>query len=743
MAKKQQYLDLNQSFYVGSRFCDLQPLGFGGGGQVYSAVDVEGDKCVAIKKVILADQKNCKVALREVRILRKLQHENIVKIHDVLSPPDSDHDNVTKAPAVYIVEELLDTDLRHIIDGGTLTKEHTRLFMYQLLRGIKYLHSANVLHRDLKPSNLLINLEDLVLKIGDFGMARILDPDYSHKGHLTQNVSTRWYRSPELIFCPSDYTKAIDMWSAGCIFTEMLTGKPIFPGDHDLEQMLLILEVIPVQEADLVEVEDSIPRKMLKNYKGSPRIALADVLPDIDPDAFDLLQSMLTFNPIDRASAEEAIQHPYLNIYSCASDEPQELDPFHVEYEVDNLSPVTLRKMIFSETQFVMEVEDQPCLNSLELAATNDFKDDYNWKMEMLSFSSRDNSDLESGEDIEEKVVLDKTSLKAPPKHLLPAKEENNEKNENEASEKSDEDCKEHKLLLWEQDMAARSSMKDVQEKGATESDGESSEKSESEDTKSEKEVEEDDLSAQKEQVLGSVRDSSEKNIQGPSPKFDKITISKKMEQPVPEADLINNPSEKAIDDKLQKEKQEEIPADEGTLEVQLLSVRRKERENKDLPDVHAPQLANNKVLYDEEKTLQKCLEKSCQLVDAKESPKNIMFSSNNHGLKLQEKCIVDNLPPQVASSSNARELLSMTQRSHTTPDSVLPRPTGFDEVLFVEIPRNPGILSGSPHSPQRPDGDKPTSVHSPRSRGSNSPREKSVRPKKQDWFYMHKGSNH
>ena len=121
------------------------------------------------------------VALREVRILRKLQHENIVKIHDVLSPPDSDHDNVTKAPAVYIVEELLDTDLRHIIDGGTLTKEHTRLFMYQLLRGIKYLHSANVLHRDLKPSNLLINLEDLVLKIGDFGMARILDPDYSHK----------------------------------------------------------------------------------------------------------------------------------------------------------------------------------------------------------------------------------------------------------------------------------------------------------------------------------------------------------------------------------------------------------------------------------------------------------------------------------------------------------------------------------------------------------------------------------
>ena len=127
-----------------------------------------------------------KVALREVRILRKLQHENIVKIHDVLYPDGEgagNRETLAKAPAVYVVQELLDTDLRGVIDGGALTGEHARLFMYQLLRGLKYLHSANVLHRDLKPENLLINLEDLVLKIGDFGMARILDPDYSHKVH--------------------------------------------------------------------------------------------------------------------------------------------------------------------------------------------------------------------------------------------------------------------------------------------------------------------------------------------------------------------------------------------------------------------------------------------------------------------------------------------------------------------------------------------------------------------------------
>ncbi|XP_038058314.1 mitogen-activated protein kinase SLT2/MPK1-like [Patiria miniata] len=734
----------SQSFYVGPRFCDLQPLGFGGGGQVYSAIDVECDKSVAIKKIGLANQKNCKVALREVRILRKLQHENIVKIHDVLYS-DGERTNhcegttctCTEAPALYIVQELLDTDLRNIIAGGTLTSEHARLFMYQLLRGMKYLHSANVLHRDLKPDNLLINFEDLVLKIGDFGMARILDPDYSHKGHLTQNVSTRWYRSPELIFCPCDYTEAIDVWSAGCVFAEMLTGKPLFAGEHDLDQMLLILEIIPVSDVDLVEVEDSIPRKMLKNYKGTPRISLCDALPGVEPDALDLLKSLLTFNSNDRASAEEAISHPYLKLYSCASDEPQELEPFHVECEVDNLSPVTLRKIILNVSKTRTEDEDQPLPNSLPLLATNDSEDDYKWKLEMLNFSSRDNSDLDSEEDALEKLDLGKTSFELTPKGVS-VPDKRNEKNENEASRKLHVESKENKLLLWEHNASGRDSSSENLEKGTTESDGESSEKLEAEVAETEKDVKGRITNIRFKKVVGVVSSIAES-----SPIFDKNVLSKtNMEnkngekQVANEHNLTTDLSEKAVGDKLQKEKQKNFTNRQSIKETEIpskteQSVRRKECENKEMHKDHTLQLTNNKVIYNEGKTLQECLEKSGQVEDAQNSNKmhSICQSIDCKGTGIPggEDSI---LPLHVASSSNKG--VDFQEKSL--------QPVGLDELLFVEIPKTSSILSAPLCSPPR-DGDRSSSTQSPKSKGSNSPREKSVRPKKQHWFYMHKGS--
>ncbi|XP_074522392.1 mitogen-activated protein kinase 6 [Halichoeres trimaculatus] len=341
MAEKFESLMNIHGFDLGSRYMDLKPLGYGGNGLVFSAVDTDCDKRVAVKKIILTDPQSVKHALREIKIIRRLDHDNIVKVFETLGPNGrrltEDVVSLTEVNSVYIVQEYMETDLCQLLERGLLSEGHARLFMYQLLRGLKYIHSANVLHRDLKPANLFVNTEDLVLKIGDFGLARIMDPHYSHKGHLSEGLVTKWYRSPRLLLSPNNYTKAIDMWAAGCIFAEMLTGKTLFAGAHELEQMQLILESIPVlREEDRQELHSVIP-VFIRNDMSTPHTPLAKLLPDVSPQALDFLEKILTFNPMDRLTAEEALAHPYMADYSFPLDEPISLHPFHIEDEVDDI----------------------------------------------------------------------------------------------------------------------------------------------------------------------------------------------------------------------------------------------------------------------------------------------------------------------------------------------------------------------------------------------------------------------
>ncbi|XP_014786298.1 uncharacterized protein LOC106880733 [Octopus bimaculoides] len=345
----QQCILEDRDFKVDSRFVNLKPIGIGGNGIVYSAVDSECEKEVAIKKICFSDKKSCKYAFRELRIMRRLHHENIVTVYEVLGPgvcsvADNMMGSLCELNSVYIVQELLDTDLQQLLldEGCPLGEEHVRLFLYQLLRGLKYIHSANVLHRDLKPSNLLINLDDLTLKIGDFGLARVIDSDYTHKGFLTDQVGTCWYRSPELIISPNDYTKAIDIWSAGCIFMEMLIGQPLLPGSHDMEQISLILQLVNISDNDWNRVTQVLPKSVMKRIPRVPEKTLRDTYPTIDPSALNLIEKMLTVNSSQRISAEEALQHPYLKSYCCPSDEPIATQPFFIEHEVDELSPKAL-----------------------------------------------------------------------------------------------------------------------------------------------------------------------------------------------------------------------------------------------------------------------------------------------------------------------------------------------------------------------------------------------------------------
>uniref|UniRef100_A0A8C9Y101 Mitogen-activated protein kinase 4 n=1 Tax=Sander lucioperca TaxID=283035 RepID=A0A8C9Y101_SANLU len=342
MARQDTPLFLH-GFDLGGHFVDLRPLGTGVTGLVLSAVDERSRQRVAIKKLVMRDALTVKHALREVKITRRLHHENVVSVNEVLAPYGLPLPrDPTQLSALYIVQECMETDLARLLEQGPLPTGHATLLFYQLLRGLKFIHSANVLHRDLKPANIFINTDQLLLKIGDFGLARIVDPNYSHKGYLSKALVTKWYCSPRLLLSPNNYTKAIDMWAAGCILAEMLTGRMLFAGAHELEQMQLILNTVPVlREEDRQDLLQVTPQ-VKKPFSG--------LLPEVDAQAVDFLERILTFNPMDRLTAEAALSHPFFQQYSCPEDEPTSSHPFRIEDELED-SLVTEQSLSNSNSQ--------------------------------------------------------------------------------------------------------------------------------------------------------------------------------------------------------------------------------------------------------------------------------------------------------------------------------------------------------------------------------------------------------
>lgn len=195
--------------------------------------------------------------------------------------------------------------------GRRIPAEHTCFWTYQLLRGLKYMHSAAVLHRDLKPQNILLNSNSTCdLVVCDFGLSRVLDP--AHPPRLSEFVVTRWYRAPEVTLTLNQYSSKMDLWSVGCILAEMLGGRPLFPGTNAIDQMQRILTVIgsPAEE-DLAWIASESTREYMRSQPQRPPTDLAAIFPDADPLALGLLAALLHFNPDRRPSAAEALAHPY------------------------------------------------------------------------------------------------------------------------------------------------------------------------------------------------------------------------------------------------------------------------------------------------------------------------------------------------------------------------------------------------------------------------------------------------
>ncbi|KAH7440091.1 hypothetical protein KP509_04G090800 [Ceratopteris richardii] len=247
---------------------------------------------------------------------------------------------------VYIVTDLMDTDLHQIIRSTqALSEEHCQYFLYQMLRALKYIHSANVLHRDLKPSNLLINA-NCDLRLCDFGLARTT----SETDFMTEYVVTRWYRAPELLLNAAEYTSAIDIWSVGCIYMELLDRKPLLPGKDYVHQLRSIIDLVGLpNDSELGFVKSENARKYLMQLPRNDVKPLPEKFPEISPEALDLVSKMLTFDPSKRMSAEDALAHPYLAKLHDEADEPTCPTPYVPEFNELSLSEKEIKDLIYEE----------------------------------------------------------------------------------------------------------------------------------------------------------------------------------------------------------------------------------------------------------------------------------------------------------------------------------------------------------------------------------------------------------
>jgi|EP00900_Chrysochromulina_parva_P025675 mitogen-activated protein kinase 15 len=308
-----------------------QKLGKGAYGIVWKAIDKKTTGKVALKKIFDAFQNatDAQRTFREVIFLQQMdRHENIVQLQNVLRA-DNDRD-------LYLIFEYMETDLHAVIRANILEEVHKQYLLYQSCKALMYMHSAELVHRDMKPSNLLLNSECL-MKVADFGLARSLlhgevtDGSTSHP-ILTDYVATRWYRAPEILLGSTRYGKAVDMWSLGCIFGEILGGKPIFQGSSTLNQLELICEVMGRPSDEEIEAMKSpFAQTMLDNLKPESTSKLpgswAVIYPKASAEAIDLLNKLMQWHPGKRLTAREGMSHPYCRRF--IDSDPFDADPLN------------------------------------------------------------------------------------------------------------------------------------------------------------------------------------------------------------------------------------------------------------------------------------------------------------------------------------------------------------------------------------------------------------------------------
>lgn len=310
---------------VPERYRDLKQIGTGAYGTVCSALDRRTGMQVAIKKLHRPFQSKlfAKRAYRELRLLKHMKHENVIGLLDVFTSEIS----LDRFHNFYLAMPYMGTDLGKLMKMERLSEDRVQFLVYQMLKGLKYIHSAGIIHRDLKPGNLAVN-PDCELKILDFGLARQADTE------MTGYVVTRWYRAPEVILNWMHYTQTVDIWSVGCIMAEMLLGKPLFKGNDHLDQLKEIMKITGTPAADFVmKLHSQDAKHYIKSLPKVPKKDLHTIFTKASLHAVSVLEHMLLLDPEERVSASDALTMPFFSEFR-EPEEETEAQPY--DHSMDN-----------------------------------------------------------------------------------------------------------------------------------------------------------------------------------------------------------------------------------------------------------------------------------------------------------------------------------------------------------------------------------------------------------------------